>query len=574
MYSSQIERYGGTEDSPDYIYYNANIVNNNSSDIASGLTVVDPNVQFNESRDTYIIKHSSDYYFSIIRCSLDGPNLDLPLFIPDIQTGTGQTNPNLTSYSLAISYSQFWYDVFGTAVPFTITPAPRFVIYTPETQNPVLAPPPRLPSNANYVGLWTPTRNFVPNEIVALSFDTNGSGQPPYYKCLVANGPASSVQLPGPSSTFWTFQSPTAGVGQDLDSRYYWVYSYKHWVDLVNKTIYDPAEANKTAGSTFNCAMGDTFDAFFNQWQITLPTTAFPYSTLGDFVKVIIPPVFSRDNVTGLFSITADSDAFGNRIQPSVSITQTPSTPGSDPICRLFFNTNMYGLFSNFPNTYWNTLSSTVGPFPGRVAPEGYVNEIIFAGLPPTSAVDYRLAPFGGTPPLGLVPLYKQKPYWVLQQEYISTDSLWSPIGSIVFTSTLMPIQTEAGGPPLILGTGNTNFSAPTVRSAFEPIITDIVVPLSDKGAQDYRSFIYYNPTAEFRLSEFTADTEIRNIDVQVFWRSRLNNVLYPIQMFNKSSVNIKFMFKKIGAGSATKGAPPHETRGGAIPLYGSTRPW
>ena len=231
----------------------------------------------------------------------------------------------------------------------------------------------------------------------------------------------------------------------------------------------------------------------------------------------------------------------------------------------------MFGLFSNFPNTYWNTLSTTVGPFPGIAAPVGYVNEIKFSDLPLTSAVDWRLAPYGGTPPLGLVPVFKQKPYWVLQQEYISTDSLWSPIGSIVFTSTLMPIQTEAGGPPLILGTGNTNFSAPTVRSAFEPIITDIVIPLSDKGAQDYRSFIYYNPVAEYRLSDFTADTEIRNIDIQVYWRSRLNNALYPIQMFNKSSVNIKFMFKKIGAGSP----PTDETqRGGSIPLHGSTRPW
>jgi hypothetical protein len=574
MYSSQIERYGGTKDSPDYVYYNANIVNSNSNDLASGLTVTDPNVQFNESRDTYIIKNSSDYYFSIIRCSLDGPNLDLPLFIPDIQSGTGQTNPNLTSYGLAISYSQSWYTSTGLIVPFTITPITRFIIYQTETKNPVLAPPPRLPSNSNYFGLYVNSVDFVPGQIVSLAFNNYGSGVPPYYVCLQPNGPSTTVQAPGAGSAFWGYQSPTDGVGEDLDSRYYWVYTYQHWLDLVNKTIYDPSEASKAPSAVFNCCMGDTFSAFYQQWLISCPTTAFPYANLGDFVQVIIPPVFTRDNSSGLFSITVDSDAFGDRILPSVSVTTLPSSPSNNPVCRLFFNTNMYGLFSNLPNTYWNTLSPTVGPFPGQVAPVGYVNEISFDRLPVSKVVDYRLPPYGGTPPLGLVPIYAQKPYWVLQQEYISTDSLWSPVGSIVFTSTLMPIQTESAGPPIDLGAGNTNFSAPTVRSAFEPIITDIVVPLGDKGAQEYRSFIYYNPTAEFRLADFTADTEIRNIDIQVFWRSRLNNVLYPIQMFNQSSVNIKFMFKKIGAGSPTKGAPPHEARGGAIPLYGSTRPW
>ena len=544
-YSSSFERIGGSPDQPDYLYYNATIVNNNASDLAAGLVVYDPNVQFNESRDTAIIDDCSDYYFSIIRFAMDGPNLDLPLFIPDIQIGTGQTNVNLTSYAIAISYKQTWYDIDGNPQEFEINPAPTFVFYKPETKNPVLAPVPRSPGSPNYVGLWTPLGSYNVGDIVSLVIDTNGSGNAPYYECILAN----TGRRP-PNETYWKYASPVLGSGQDLTSRYYWVYTYQHWLDLVNQTIYDPALVNSAPNTIANCCYSNLLNLFYQQWLIQCPTSPFPYATLGDFAKTIVPPVFTRDNNSNLFSITADSDAFGKRIQ-TFTVGGINPTPFTAPVCDIWFNSNMYGLFANFPNSYINDPA---------LYPVGYVNRIEFPDKFYKNVVDYRLPPYGGVPPLGLVPLYEQKPYYVLEQEYLSTDSLWSPIGSIVFTSTLMPVMNEQTGPPIELGTSNTNFSAPTVRSAFDPIITDIVVPLSDKGAHDYRSFIYYNPTAEYRLADFTTHTSIRQIDIQVFWRSRLTNELYPIQMFNQSSVSIKVMFKKIGAGSPTKGAPPHSS--------------
>lgn len=529
--SSSIEKYGGTDDQPDYLYYNATIVNNNASDLASGAVVYDPNVQFNESRDTYLVKDCSDYHFSIIRFAMDGPNLDLPLFIPDIQVGTGQTNTNLTSYALAVSYKQTWKDNNGVNQVFDIKPPVSFVIYSPETTNNVLAPQPRSPSNPSFVGLWNSLATYNVGDIVSLTINTYGSGSPPYYQCI-----QTSTNNPPPNSTYWAYFSPNDGVGQDLSSRYYWVYSYQWWLDLVNKTIYDPAQAGNSGNFVTDSAMAAVYVAFYNQWQIQCPTTPFPYATLGDFVSIIIPPVITRDNNTGLFSITFDSDAFGQRIQPF--IPGGNGTAQTAPECELWMNTNMFGLFNNFPNNYVNNPV---------LYPVGYVNRILVPNKFYKNVDDYRLPPFGGVAPLGLVPANEQKPYWIVEQEFLSTDSLWSPIGSIVFTSTLLPVQNEQTGPPIELGTSNTSFSYPTVRSAFNPIITDIVIPLSDKGAQDYRGFIYYAPTAEYRMSDFTTHSEIRQIDIQVFWRSRLNNELYPIQMFNQSSVSIKVMFKKKG---------------------------
>jgi hypothetical protein len=141
--------------------------------------------------------------------------------------------------------------------------------------------------------------------------------------------------------------------------------------------------------------------------------------------------------------------------------------------------------------------------------------------------------------------------YYIAQQDYSSTDSLWSPVSSIVFTSTLLPIRTEATGAPVVLGAGNLGFSQATVQSAFQPIITDISLDTSSGNADAYRRFIYYAPSAEYRLSDFSSSKQdVRNIDIQVFWKNRLDNQLYPINMFNLSSVSIKVMFKHKDAGS------------------------
>ena len=37
----------------------------------------------------------------------------------------------------------------------------------------------------------------------------------------------------------------------------------------------------------------------------------------------------------------------------------------------------------------------------------------------------------------------------------------------------------------------------------------------------------------------------IRNIDIQVFWKHRLTGELYPLLMYNQSSINVKMMFRK-----------------------------
>lgn len=545
MYKSQFQYEGGSKDSPDYVYYNADIINNTTRDIPSGNVVTDPQVRFNETRDTSIIKNAADYNFSIVRFSMNGPNLDLPLFIPDIKEGTGQTNVNLTNYGVAMSLQQTWNVAGPATLTFNIVPTPRLVVYSPETQNPALAPTPRTMANNRLTGIYNPLTNYKVDDIVGSAINIPyGYAEGPFYRAL-----APSVGIPVTNTAFWLPIGDFEGQSQDLSTRYYWVYTYQHWLNLMNQTL--------------SLAHQDLYTEFQKAWIASGTITPFPYATFAAFKAVVDTPQITYNDENGKFSIWGDSDGFGQRLTTFTN-TGVAGSPATAPRNRLFMNTNTYGLFNNFPNFYFNTTNPAIGPFAGlpiwvdtttnganTPTPEGYTVEINFINEFYQNVVDFRIPPYAGVAPLGFVPLAQQKPYWKIEQEAISTDSLWSPISSLVFTSTLLPIKAEATGAPVVLGNGNLGFSSATVQSAFQPIITDITADTSSKGSYAYRGFIYYTPTAEYRLTDFSpSKQDIRNIDIQVYWKCRLDNQLYPVQMYNLSSVSLKVMFKKRALGT------------------------
>jgi hypothetical protein len=419
----------------------------------------DPTLRFNETRDAAIIKNASRYQFSIVRFTMNGPNFDLPLLIPTIKIG--QPNPNLTEYEMAISYTQQFQTTDVGVITINATPAVSSLIYVPETQNAALAPTP----------------------------------QPPLVK-------------------------------QDLGgglSRYYWIYTYQHMVDLVN--------------TTFQTAHAATFAAFQAAWTASGTADAFPYANIAAWEAVVGgAPTMVYNVDDGLFSIYAPSLSFTNNNGLQVPATAPVAPALNAPVRRLFFDSNMTGLFNNFSNTYWGGLSGDA--FAGAVpTPNGYINEILFPNKAFQNLVQL------GTP----VPAALQGPFWVATQDFESTSSLWSPVGAITFVTTLLPIRTEATGAPLFLGTGNLGYSSAAIQNAFAPILTDISLDLTGDGSDQYRRMIFYAPSAEYRMASLTPSNQaINSIDISVFWKNRLTGELFPIQLFNLSSVSVKCMFRRI----------------------------
>ena len=499
---------GGSADSPDYLYYNADIINNSQTDAVNGVALADPQVRFNETRDRPILMNIQDYHFSIIRFSMNGANLDLPLWCPQIvtdgsvsyTTGSGVN----TIYSFTLSYQQQWNaTVSGSATVITINAVSdqKYLVWNPQNSNPIIAPPP----------------------------------------------------LVGPITN------------QDLSSRYWWATDYSYVVGLMNYTLLQ--------------AWLSVFSKFTIAWTASGTTTPNPYPNFTAFLNGVgyAPQLVwnAGDTQTHTITLYADSDCFGQRLTSFTNAT-TVGTPSSLPYCRIFCNNNMYGLLSGFASLYWNTSSVPPPPItsgipgvpssflPGSTwnltqAPtltgvSGATNEIIVTNAFYSNVADYRIAPYSGTPPLGYVPTTSspagvnlQKVYWAVAQDFACVDTMWSPVASLVFTSQLIPVTKEEQSDPTILGNGNLGNSSYTRQSAFQPIVGDLELDLADHGADAYRGFIKYEPQAQFRMSDIAGSQDLRSLDIQLWWKGRLDGQLYPVNMFNLSSVSIKMMFRKKG---------------------------
>lgn len=527
-YSSNWETVGSTAD-PDVLYYNASIVNNNTDDLIGGFAFADPLIRFNETRDKAIIPDASKYQFSIVRFVMNGGNLDLPLFIPAIQSYTGQTDPNLTEYGVGITFSVSLTNTDTSVSQYNVCPRLTYLEFTPENLNPQLAPIPQPPSSPDYVGNWVITNAYNKGNIVGIN------NQESYLQATAAV-PANTalnatyVDPAGATKSYWVSASPELGRPQDVSTRYYWVNSYQTVVNMMNTAL---VNANNAVYADLSAGWveyggGNT--------AANLPA---PFTSLATFTAAYPPPVMSYDIASGLFSIS----------YPDVYLNN-PATAGT-PKIALFFNANTYGLFANFLSQYYNTVGGDgslgvvfippngtppVGPFlPGYA----YRMSVQYLGLG-SNVIDVS----GAYPPV----TYDGRYFIKMTQEYDSTSSLWSPVDSIVFTSNFLPLQNEQTAPPNTYGAGNVGNSTAVSQSAFQPIITDIANDLA-VDATSYRKMIYYAPTAEYRMGDFqNSKTEIKNIDIQLFWKNRLNNQLYPISMFNLSSVSIKMMFRKKNA--------------------------
>jgi len=520
-------------------------------------------------------------------------------------TGTaGSATGGLEIWSLGYYYSAW--DVGTTYVGTnnytqvvsypTVSPTGLWVLSSSGT--PSTGSAPVAGANWTYISDYiAPVLDWSPSVVYTTGQSVIYNGQ----TWIVEPGSTSSLGVPPSDATnsVWNLVVTVGGsakVVQDIASTYYWISSFQYWIGLINKTIYDPTDNLINIGSAnystnpFSCAWGDMYWELYIAAAIANGTTAgvfsaftTAYPNLLAFVKQFTPPQFAYNEATNTFSMYAPVDTFGNlnglpfsSNPPSTTVAQNTfflasstlgvseaSTGFSSAVTRPFFNTNMYGLFANFPVKYWNTTAlnttfpaialpsynynatGTLVTAPTADAPPGYAYEVLFINQNMQNTVDFRTPPYTNTAPLGFVGLPFQALYWVNTQDFPSVDSLWSPIDGLFLTTTLMPVRREAMSRPLNIGESDIGYASVISPSSFEPVVVDLSLDLSEMGCQQYRRFASFSPTAEFRLSDLgNSKDEIHSIDFKIWWRSRLNGKLYPVNMFNLSTVSVKLMFK------------------------------
>lgn len=500
------------DQAPDIVYLNADIINNTVGQPRS--LPQDPQIRFNENRDTPIIKDSSLYNFSIVRFTMDGAGKDLPLFIPTIQTGiinNPTSDVNLTCYSMTIVSKITYPDIASNTLSISVVSPEAFVMFSPETQNNFVAPKPEVypyPSAPP----WSAIVPYTQNNLVSLGgFDYSATQSSLNQSPPV--GPTNNV--------YWNYVSNKGITAQDVSTRYYWVYTYSWWLQLVNQTF-----------ATAQASLAPVFQQLWNA-PVGVPITINGIEYVGGWgntgtapALVAKPPEIYYNPTTNLFTIYYDQATYGVANDPS----RTPISTDLHEANRLFFNENMTGLFTNFVNNYYASIPSAVSPFVGVLTPSSIYISALSNEQIVYSYLGQNALTVGATS------------YWVMVQDSPSNATLWSPCSNITFTTTLIPVINEQQTEPVKYGSGN--LSSRTTPSAFNPVITDISLPVSN--AYDWRGFINYTPQGEYRITSFqNGKQEIRQVDISVWWKNRLDGELYPLQMFNLSSVSLKLMFRK-----------------------------
>jgi hypothetical protein len=322
---------------------------------------------------------------------------------------------------------------------------------------------------------------------------------------------------------------PTVANPRQIETDYYYCYSYTHMVDLINNAL-KKAWLNIGGGTA----------AFGTQC-----------------------PFMEFSPASGLFYINQDTNTtlvpYGTALPQPYRVTSTVGTSASGGTYQageysfVGMNTVLNNLFSTFPSIYYSfgprwanqptllpevvidtglliNLQTGLATNPADSGPVG-----ITLRTEPKSSVFQLINPYDGT---GIPKAFFAR----LPQDFTSTGSIWSPVASIVLATTKIPVRNEATANPVTFGDANVG-SQIANGGAFQKVL--IETPIDCKSADIWKGFIFYEPKTETESSLDPSHDGISNIDIILYWRNRLTNSLTPIRVANQGSMSFRLVFKR-----------------------------
>ena len=125
-----------------------------------------------------------------------------------------------------------------------------------------------------------------------------------------------------------------------------------------------------------------------------------------------------------------------------------------------------------------------------------------------------------------------------VDQEYSTVDQ-WSPVASIMFTTSTMSILPTYQSNPQVYIDGRPNKLTNTYDK-FANVLTDI-----SSGDLCYKPSLLYVPSSTPRMIDMSNNKQpLNTIDISVFWQDKLG-FHHPLNMAPNSSVSLKLMFRK-----------------------------
>ena len=524
---------------PDNIYYTANIINNNTS---TGGIADDPPALFNETRDTPILRDANDYTVTVMKVTINGSGKNLPIFIPQIRPGPADP---LVGISAATSSG----DVVGATLVYTVPSTYGLLVGDRVTVSGITGDAQQLLFNQENmrVTVLTATSFTAISTTLAPTSDTtittegadalviSGGLTNTIYTVtlnaaiwdtgldggagvkLVTSGPVNLQWIP----ELWDLGTPIprSNTPTQEESDYYYLYSYNHWVVIVNLAL---QEAYRRL-------------------------TVYAENASAGYVLLNRCPTVEFDEGARKFSFYTDT------LGTNWGLTQGPPTVenlGSagtnvfptevgQEFMFVGYDNNFELLMTNFDTQYfgkdeivWGTsVSGPEGINTTVYLPE---NTLIVRNKTGTN-IQTQINPATGRP--YTVPLLS----YVSTQDFDSLSTLWSPVSSIVLTTTLIPIRSEFVSAPVTLGKSNLQSGGTTGTASFQTVLCDFNGEIS---GDKWRNLITYVPE-QIPVSLTTSHQEVKAIDFKISWRNRLTNQLIPLLLPNTATIMVRLLFKR-----------------------------
>lgn len=510
MSVARVEIAGSAAD-PDYVFYNATIINNTQQTTSN---VDDPTLVFQDTRETPLIKDASQYVVSVENFTLNGVTKSLPLFIPQIQAN--QSNPNLTIYTITFGLQAV---IAGTT---WLSQATETIVWEPE-----------LVGNGLYVPAPT---TAIPRQ-----------QESPYYYCytyshwcrLMNKALARAWQR-----VLESYQDAAAGVANVGPYNVATTGTLKGAVAYFPATLCPFFEFDPTT-QLFSLCQDANSSTFTGLSATAVTTDQYPAdNTLAQ--AALWGPYGQR---------TYANSAAGTAQHNSVSGTQEALT--SEPyylneFSYVGYNANLEGLITNFDTRFYgsgttwavaNPTGASPAPLLTAIAvPENivlcqpdqqYYNANIFKLIDPRTGEPFSAANGANT---------HYRVYCRETQDYTSTGTLWSPVSSLVIVTSMLPVRNEVSSSPVTYGTGNLGTTQGS-SGGFNKVLLE--TPIEVFNSADWRDMITYEPKVATYTSLTSSQEPIQNIDLRLFWRNRLTNALVPLQMYNSGNMNVRLLFKR-----------------------------
>jgi hypothetical protein len=129
-------------------------------------------------------------------------------------------------------------------------------------------------------------------------------------------------------------------------------------------------------------------------------------------------------------------------------------------------------------------------------------------------------------------------------EEYPAVSG-WSPIKSVIFTSSSLPVESTIVGVPKQFGSTGSSVNSTSSNMSL-PIITDFSI--SSTNGKDYFPAIDYVATGNYRMIDMFGHNSQSQLQLSVYWSDHFNNI-YPLKMASQTSCDIKILFRKKSLG-------------------------